>query len=416
MAGIGPSISNARRWTIIGLLFASGFINYLDRAIVSVALPVIALELHLGPAAKGVLLSAFFWSYALMSLPMGWYSDRYNLRWFYAGAFTFWSLACGFTGLASTLGILIVLRVLMGVGESIYLPGGMKIVSLFFDAKDRGLASGLVNSGTRAGLAFGAPLIAAIVVAAGWKNAFFILGFTSLLWLIPWLKTYPVGTAVSATPAQRKRGQPLTWLDSNLVVISLAHICYGYYWYLLVSWLPDYLVVSRRMPLQMAGAYAAIPYTIYAIAEPVGGWMADQLVRRGWGEMRSRKVIITFAYSSSLMFLLVGHVQNDRTAIMLIGGGALVGLSSGNILAMAQRLAPPDEVGLWSGVLNAFGNISGIVAPITTGLIIARTGSYYPAFVVSVFVLIVALPMYWFLLKDRKTPVPVEAALARGNG
>lgn len=135
MAGIGPSISNARRWTIIGLLFASGFINYLDRAIVSVALPVIALELHLGPAAKGVLLSAFFWSYALMSLPMGWYSDRYNLRWFYAGAFTFWSLACGFTGLASTLGILIVLRVLMGVGESIYLPGGMKIAASFSTPK-----------------------------------------------------------------------------------------------------------------------------------------------------------------------------------------------------------------------------------------------------------------------------------------
>src|SRR5579872_1147195 len=109
MAGIGPSISNARRWTIVGLLFAAGVINYLDRVIISVALPVIALELHLGPAAKGVLLSAFFWSYAVMCLPMGWYSDRYNLRWFYAGAFASWSLACGFTGLALTLGTLMVL-------------------------------------------------------------------------------------------------------------------------------------------------------------------------------------------------------------------------------------------------------------------------------------------------------------------
>ena len=404
MPGIGPSISNTRRWTIVGLLFASGVINYLDRAIVSVALPVIALELHLGPAAKGVLLSAFFWSYAAMQVPMGWYSDRYNLRWLYAGAFALWSLACGFTGLASTLGILIVLRVTMGVGESIYLPGGMKVVSLFFDAKDRGLASGLVNSGTRAGLAFGAPLIAAIVVAVGWKNAFFILGFASLVWLIPWLKTYPVGTTVSATPAQWKRGQPLTWFNSNLLVMSVAEICYGYYWYLLVTWLPDYLVVSRHLPLQKAGAYAAIPYLIYGIAEPAGGWMADQLVRRGWGEMLSRKVIITLAYASSLMFLLVGNVQNDMAAIMLIGGGALVGLSTGNILAMLQRLAPPDEVGLWTGFLNATGNFSGIVAPIATGLIIARTGSYYPAFVVSVVVLILAVPMYWFLLKDRIAP------------
>jgi ACS family glucarate transporter-like MFS transporter len=120
--------------------------------------------------------------------------------------------------------------------------------------------------------------------------------------------------------------------------------------------------------------------------------------------MLSRKVIITLAYASSLMFLLVGNVQNDKAAIMLIGGGALVGLSSGNILAMLQRLAPPDEVGLWTGFLNATGNFSGIVAPIATGLIIARTGSYYPAFVVSVVVLILAVPMYWFLLKDRIAP------------
>src|SRR5437016_3267448 len=83
--------------------------------------------------------------------------------------------------------VLFVLRILLGIGESIYLPGGMKIVSVLFHAKDRGLASGLINCGTRAGLAFGAPLIAGLVVAFGWKNSFFILGFSSLVWLVPWL-------------------------------------------------------------------------------------------------------------------------------------------------------------------------------------------------------------------------------------
>jgi MFS transporter, ACS family, D-galactonate transporter len=163
MTDLSPTVGNRRRWTIVGLLFASGFINYLDRAILSVALPVIAIDpigLNLGPAAKGVLLSAFFWSYAVMQLPMGWCCDRYNLRWIYAGAFTLWALACGFTGFASALGTLIVLRILLGVGESVYLPGGIKVVSMFFDSKDRVLASGLVNSGTRAGLALGAVLIA----------------------------------------------------------------------------------------------------------------------------------------------------------------------------------------------------------------------------------------------------------------
>jgi MFS family permease len=94
----------------------AGFINYLDRAIVSVALPVIAVDLHLGPAAKEVLLSAFFWSYALMQLPMGWAADRHNLRWLYSLAFALWSLACGFTVFAASLVVLITMRVILGIG------------------------------------------------------------------------------------------------------------------------------------------------------------------------------------------------------------------------------------------------------------------------------------------------------------
>src|SRR5205823_3695954 len=109
--------------------------------------------------------------------------------------FALWSLTCGFTGFASSLGVLILLRMLLGIGESIYLPGAIKVVSVLFPPKDRGLASGLVNCGTRAGLAFGAPLIAGIVVAFGWRRAFFILGFSALFWLVPWLMSFPRGAS-----------------------------------------------------------------------------------------------------------------------------------------------------------------------------------------------------------------------------
>src|SRR5689334_17469052 len=174
-----PTVTPLRAWTIAALLFLAGFINYFDRAIVSVALPVIGAELHLGPAAKGVLLSAFFWSYSLMQLVMGPACDRYNLRWLYAGAFAVWSLACGFTGFANSLVALFAMRVVLGIGESVYLPGGMKIVSLLFGPKERGLASGIMNCGTRAGLAIGAPVIAWLVASLSWHNAFFVLGFGS---------------------------------------------------------------------------------------------------------------------------------------------------------------------------------------------------------------------------------------------
>src|ERR1700722_10049668 len=124
-----------RRWWVGVLLFLAGLINYFDRTIISVALPSIAADLHLGPARMGVLLSAFFWSYALMQVPAGWLSDRFNLRWLYAACFALWSLTCGLTGFAASLGVLLVLRVLLGIGESIYLPGSMTMVSVLFPGK-----------------------------------------------------------------------------------------------------------------------------------------------------------------------------------------------------------------------------------------------------------------------------------------
>jgi MFS transporter, ACS family, D-galactonate transporter len=381
----------------------AGFINYLDRAIVSVALPVIAVDLHLGPAAKGVLLSAFFWSYALMQLPMGWFADRVNLKWFYAGAFALWSMACGFTGFAGTLGVLMMMRVILGIGESIYLPGGMKIVSLLFETKDRGLASGLVNCGTRAGLAIGAPVIAFLVVRFGWQNTFFMVGFSSLVWLIPWLIIYPAKVVHKVPQEHGSAGQRLRRLDRNLLGLCLAHLGFSYYWYLLVTWLPDYLVESRGLPLQKAGAYAVIPYLVFSIAEPLGGWIADLLVRIGCSEMRSRKAVITVAFFTSLMLLPAHRTVNDLSAVFLIGGASLVGLATGNILALLQRVAPPGEVGLWTGILNFAGNLSGIVAPVATGLLIARTGSYYPGFAVAVAVLIAGLPAYWWMVRENRT-------------
>jgi len=378
---------------------------------VSVALPVIAVDLHLGPAAKGVLLSAFFWSYALMQLPMGWAADRYNLRWFYAVAFAVWSLSCGFTGLAGSLGVLLFMRVLLGIGESIYLPGGMKIVSLVFSASDRGLASGLMNCGTRAGLALGAPLIAWLVNSFGWHKAFFVLGFGAMFWLIPWLAVYPDGVSGQASAPAAGLRQTLGTLDRNLLGLCIGHIGFSYYWYLFVTWLPDYLVESRHMTLQRAGAYIMIPFLVFSASEPLGGWIADRLVARGYGERRARKLIITVAFLSSLMLLVAGRVGDDTTAVLLIGAASLVGLATGNLYSLLASVAPEGAVGTWMGILNFAGNLSGIIAPITTGLLIARTGSHYPGFVVAVVILHLGLPAYWWMV-DEKVPSlePVQSA------
>src|SRR5947209_13447402 len=184
-------VSNARRWTIVGLLFTASLINYFDRATVAIALPVISQELHLGPIDKGKLLSAFFLSYALMQIPLGWCADRANLRWLYAGAFTLWSVAQGLMGLAGGLMTLMAFRVLLGIGEAIYLPGGSKIVSLLFSATERGLPAGLFDFGTRTGLVIEGLLVPWMLTRYGWRKTFMIVGFSALLWLVPWLLALP---------------------------------------------------------------------------------------------------------------------------------------------------------------------------------------------------------------------------------
>jgi MFS family permease len=388
-----------RRWWIAFLLFLAGLINYFDRTIVSVALPSIAAQLHLGPTRMGVLLSAFFWSYALMQVPIGWLSDHLNLRWLYAGCFALWSVTCGLTGLASSLALLLLLRVMLGIGESVYLPGGMKMVSLLFTPENRGLASGLVNCGTRAGLAFGAPLIAALVVSYGWQHSFFLLGFTSLVWLVPWIVSFPRGanTAEWNTGASRPA---FGSIDRNLLGVCVANIGYGYFFYLLVTWLPTYLVERRHLSLKQAGAYAVIPYLTFALGEPIGGWIADRLVAVGWEETFTRKLIILLGFLSSLMLIPAGLVASTNAAVFLMGGASLVGLSSGNLYALVQRIGQRDgNVGFAIGLFNLAGNVPGVLAPLVTGIIIERTGSYFPAFVVAVTVLLSVAPAYWFMIR-----------------
>ena len=278
---------NRQRWVIVGLLFVASLINYFDRATIAFALPLISKELHLGPEAKGVLLSAFFWSYALMQIPMGVLADRVNLRWLYAVAFTLWSISQGLMGLATGLGALIAFRMLLGIGEAIYLPGGSKIVSLLFRPAERGLPCGIFDAGTRTGLVMEGVLVPWMLMHYGWRVSFMTIGFTALLWLIPWFLLTPKVLRAAGTrrPASGGRGfvaAVVTLVSNrNLLGICLGFFCFDYYWYFLVNWLPDYLVTARGLTLMTAGIYAALPYFVFGLSEPIGGWIADRLIAAG---------------------------------------------------------------------------------------------------------------------------------------
>jgi ACS family D-galactonate transporter-like MFS transporter len=395
------------RWTIVWLLFAASLLNYLDRSSISLALPLLSRDLGLGPESKGLLLSAFFWSYALLQIPIGWAADRVNLRWLYFGAFVLWSLSQGLTGFAASLGVLILFRMLLGVGESIYLPGGTKIVSMLFGPAERGLPCGLFDFGTRMGLVLGGLIIPWLLVRLDWRLTFRLIGFAALLWVVPWLWATRgrLGQRRRPVAATRNRRQELRWLLSNrnLIGICLGFFCFDYYWYLFVTWLPDYLVTVRHFTILRAGLFSSLPYFVFGVSEPVGGWIADRLIRYGWNETRTRKGIVTVAFLCGLLLIPASRVHNANTAVALLAGASLVGLATGNLLVILQCCAPLEDVGLWTGFENFGGNLAGVLAPLLTGFLISRTGSYAPGFVLAVIVLLAGILCYWFIVGDLRS-------------
>ena len=188
--------------------------------------------------------------------------------------------------------------------------------------------------------------------------------------------------------------------NRNLLGVCLGFFCFDYYWYFLVNWLPDYLVTSRGLTIVKAGIYAALPYFVFGLSEPIGGWIADRLIRAGWTETRARKGIVTIAFLTGLLLIPAARVTTPGTAVMLIIGGCLVGLATGNLLVILQSCAPPNEVGLWTGIYNFVGNLAGILSPLITGVLIAKTGSYTWPFVLAAAAHRVGPLAFWFIVGD----------------
>ena len=208
---------------------------------------MLATELHLSATQIGILLSAFFWTYAVSQLGAGWLAERYPVQRVIAAGFTLWCIATILTGLASTFAALLALRLLLGLGESVAFPCSSKMLAEHVPVDRRGRANALIAIGLAFGPAFGTYVGGKILAHYGWRALFLSLGALSLFWLVPWLagpaRVLPERRAESAN-----RSSP-----SFLEIISrreamgaaLGHFSANYTFYFVLSWLPFYLVNVR---------------------------------------------------------------------------------------------------------------------------------------------------------------------------
>jgi ACS family hexuronate transporter-like MFS transporter len=173
-----------RRWQIVLLLFSGGLINYMDRGALAIAAPVMTKDLGLGPAALGVIFSAFFIGYALFNFIGGYVSDYINPHRVFALAMGVWSLFCALTGAAVGFTSLLVIRVLFGIGEGPFCATANKLVNNWFPRREVGSALGVANGGTPLGGAIAGPIVGTCLIAFGWRFAFVIVGAIGLVWLV----------------------------------------------------------------------------------------------------------------------------------------------------------------------------------------------------------------------------------------
>lgn len=389
------------QWIALVLLVLSVFINYVDRGNLSVAAPPLKAELNLSPEQLGLLLSGFFWTYAAFQLfgIAGWLVDRFDVCLVYAVGYLLWSGATAATGLVSGFASLFLLRLVLGMGESVAYPAYSKILSGHFPEHHRGLANALIDMGSKLGPALGTLMGGVLIAQFGWRPFFIVLGMASLVWLLPWMIWRPRGQGAAATHPHGcpSIGQILRHRSAWGTFGGL--FCGNYLWYFLLTWLPSYMVMERHFSMQKMAAFGSIAYLAIGLSSAVNGWLSDRWIAAGGAPTRVRKTFTGAGLALATIILPVAIVRSETLAMVFLMTGCIAfGMFSSNHWAVSQTLSGPVAAGRWTSLQNGMGNLAGVTAPWLTGLVVARTGSFVLAFAVAAAISLTGAAMYVFVV------------------
>jgi MFS family permease len=380
--------------TLVALLGAAVFLNYVDRGAIGIAAPLMTAELKLDPEAFGLVLSAFFWVYAPVQLVVGWLCDRVSVYRLMAAGVLLWAAATLATGFVAGFTSLLLLRVLLGVGETIAFPGASKIISRHVPPGRRGMANAALSLGIALGPAAGTLAGGLILASFGWRAIFIVFGIVTLLWLPAWFAATR-GLEGFEAPLERKVALGALIGKWPLWAMSIAHIASNFVFYFLLGWLPLFLVTSRGLAITEMTFLATLGYAAQALAALGFGMLSDSWTRAGRPEAAIRRwMMILGQLGAGLAVLGIAVAQGPlELAGLLCVAGIATGALSLNTYAVAQMFSGPRAAGTWVGFQNAIGNTSGIFGPIVTGIIVKHMG-YTTAFAVTAAVAI-AGALWW---------------------
>jgi MFS family permease len=375
-----------RRWVVLGLVFLGILISYLDRGNLSLAAVPIMNEFGYSSARMGVLLSCFFWTYAVFQIPSGMLIDRYGIRRIYAGAFLLWCCASAAVGLSRNFGELLGLRLVLGMAESFGPLASIAFIRTNFSEEEQGLPTALYVAGLTAGPAIGTLMGSYILRNLGWRSLFVLTGVGALVWLIPWLALAPD----DAKPNDRSRSEPVAtpWAvalkQPGLWAITVCVFLFSYYWFFVLTWMPSYLTLVHKFSTIEMGVVLSTPLFAMGLLSVTAGLVSDLLVRRGANPfvVRVRFCGAGLAGAACVLCLPLIH---DRTWVLpvLLVSMSSMGVASSSYWALSQLAAPSKMVGRFMGYINTIAQIAGAAAPLITGWLLGPEKRFGTAVVVA---------------------------------
>jgi ACS family D-galactonate transporter-like MFS transporter len=412
-------LRNNFRWVVIGMCSVSFFINYLDRTVLGVALPFIRQDLHIPDALSGLLLGAFFASYALTQMPVGRLFDRWAVRPLFTGGAVIWGLVTMAISLSTNSVHLLITRFLLGLGESVNYPGAVKVTSKWFPVNERVFATSVWDNGSRFGSALSLPIVTGLIALVGWRWTFVAAGALAVLWAIGFWFLYRdpghgrgsaeelayiraggarVEDAPSGTPS-------IPWRQlfryRTVWAMILGFFCLNYVIYFFITWFPSYLVQARGFNILQLGLFGMIPGLTAVLGSFAGGWTSDYLLRKGWPVGKARKLCLVGGMLVSSVIIFAAFADSAVTALVLlsISYGA-VAFAGCNVASLPADVAPDaGQVSSLAGIQNAFANIAGFIGPALTGVLLTVSGgSYVVPLVISGCVAIAGALIYAFMI------------------
>ena len=389
--------ASKHRWVMIGLVFLATVINYLDRQTLSVVAPVVIEQFHMSNVAYSRVIFAFMLAYTVMNGFSGPMVDRLGTKLGYAVCIAWWSIAAMLHSLTRGAFSLGVFRFLLGMGEAGNWPAAVKVVAEWFPPKERALASGIFNSGSSIGAVVAAPLVAWVVLQAGWRSAFLMVGGVGLIWVLIWMLVYHTPTNARTEVAS----QPISvWklLRTRWVcTFTASKIFSDPVWYFYIFWFPQYLKSARGFDIAAIGKFAWIPFFTAGAGNLLGGASAAALLNRGIPVARARKISVMFFAALMTAAIPAVLVSNVFVSIALISTATLgyTGALS-NMLAMPADRFPKNTVGSVWGIASMGAGFGGMVFSLVTGWVVDHY-SYVPVFVGFGILPLISAAIIWSL-------------------